>query len=358
MINFESFVSLHNIYPEKTRPFLAKSCKEASRKNFKGLKILQNIPLTIEAVLKIEPLLIAGADLTVSCITSLQPHKKAIDILKAANVKVNIEHNFTEQYDIHLDCCGELADNIAPRIGSIELTQTGTNRYKELNPKYPVISVDDCDLKYLEALYGTGDGYIRAIKKNTDIDLHNKKFIVFGCGKIGKGVINAVLRYSDNIFVIDPDESALNFATARGIKSSYGKNISQIKSEIKDAHFVVTATGIKDLLTDYYQLEKLDFGNAILANMGAEDEYGSNFSSDDVLFDKMPLNFSLEQPTQMKYLDPILYAHNKAIDILLSNNTTKTYQSFPQKEVNNILMNWAKFHDENIDLLLSSTNKK
>ena len=44
------------------------------------------------------------------------------------------------------------------------------------------------------------------------------------------------------------------------------------------------------------------------ANMGAEDEWGSLFSAADVLHGKMPVNFSLEEPTTIQYLDPAFYS--------------------------------------------------
>ena len=111
MINFGVFEQVRKKYKNEDFPFLNEQCISAQiNKPYQGLHILHNIPLTIEAVLKIEPLLIGGADITMSCISILEPQQIALDILKDANVKVQIEHCLTGENDFCLDCCAELLD--------------------------------------------------------------------------------------------------------------------------------------------------------------------------------------------------------------------------------------------------------
>ncbi len=145
MINFNAFESARKRYTKNCMPFLYELRNLAQdKKMYHGLKILHNIPLTIEAVLKIEILLLGGAEVTASCISSLSPSLDAIDILKSANVEVQIEHDFKKTYDFHLDCCGELLNISPPEIGAVELTQTGSALYKKANCFYPIISVHHC----------------------------------------------------------------------------------------------------------------------------------------------------------------------------------------------------------------------
>jgi adenosylhomocysteinase len=346
MINFNAFDNARRIYKKIEMPFLSEFRENVARtRPYRGLKILHNIPLTVEAVLKIETLLQGGADVTASCITLLPPRQDAVDILKAANVEIQIEHNFKSDYDFHLDCCGELI-LIPPKKGAVELTQTGGELYKKSPLTYPVISVDDSPLKLLETLFGTGDGFIRALALSTYQGFHDKKFMIFGYGKVGRGIVQSLIKFTDKIVVIDVNHLAMKSAMARGIKYIDSHSREKIKEELKGTDFVVTATGIKNLLSDFYHFTKQDFNQAILSNMGADDEYGHNFSIDDVLFEKKPLNFSTSQPTTMKYLDPVLYAHNISIDLILSQKIQPGYHAFPEKMARDILNHWAKLHHE------------
>ena len=166
MINFDAFTRANCKFRPSEFPFIKKQIAESvGKKDLEGIKILHNIPLTLEAVLKIEPLLLRGADLTVSCISVLNPNPEAIEILRGANVKIQIPHVFLDSYDICMDCCGELLNIVTPHIGTVELTKTGTDIYKSSKTSYPVISVDDSSLKMLETSFGTGDAFVRALKE-------------------------------------------------------------------------------------------------------------------------------------------------------------------------------------------------
>jgi len=201
-------------------------------------------------------------------------------------------------------------------------------------------------LKLLETLFGTGDGFIRAITWLTHQGLHDKKFLVFGYGKVGRGIVQSLIKFTDKIAVVDHSPMARNAAAARGIKYIDSRDREKIKEELKDVAFVVTATGVKNLLSDVYHFNPLDFHGAILSNMGAYDEYGNNFGLNDVLFEKKPLNFSVSEPTTMKYLDPVLYAHNIGIDLILTSTIQPGYHAFPQKMAKDILDRWATLHHE------------
>ena len=78
---------------------------------------------------------------------------------------------------------------------------------------------------------------------------------------------------------------------------------------MRDADFVVTATGVKGALDRPQIVEALLASNAVLANMGVEDEYGPSVPATRVLAEKKPLNFVLEEPTHLKYIDASLALH-------------------------------------------------
>lgn len=352
MINFNAFEIAQEKYKNKEMPFLTKLLNRAKQsKIYNGLKILHNTPLTMEAVLKIAPLVLGGADVTVSCITLLPPQEEALKIIKAANIKLQLEHSFKEDYDIHLDCCGELINNKPPKIGTVELTQTGSEIYKNANTQYPVISVDDSEIKFLETFFGTGDGFVRALHKFVGENMQNQSYVIFGFGKVGKGIVHALKKYTNRIpTVIDIDPSVFNNDAYPNVKFINANQLAEVKAAIKTAYCVITATGVGNVISKYYRFGKNNFSNAILTNMGGSDEYGENFTQKDILFEKKPLNFSIAEPTAAKYLDPVLYAHNFGIDLLLSNKMHEGYNCFPKDVSLEILDNWNEIHHEHVEI--------
>jgi adenosylhomocysteinase len=80
---------------------------------------------------------------------------------------------------------------------------------------------------------------------------------------------------------------------------------------------VVTATGVKGALDVPEIVDALLASNAVLANMGVEDEYGPGVPATRVLAEKKPLNFILEEPTHLKYIDASLALHAALGELLL-----------------------------------------
>jgi adenosylhomocysteinase len=62
---------------------------------------------------------------------------------------------------------------------------------------------------------------------------------------------------------------------------------------------------------------------AILANMGVEDEYGSAIPPSRVLARKSPLNFILEEPTQLQYIEATMALHNEGAVYLVNHPESK-----------------------------------
>lgn len=326
-----------------------------AKQPYRGLSILQNVPLTISTVFKVEALALGGASVTSYASQIIPPDQKAINMLEKANFPVIEKLPSTKQFDIHLDCCAELLAIKPPRLGAVELTQSGSIMYQNANVDYPVISVDDSKLKVLETFLGTGEGFGRALHAKVGDDKFDKPYVVFGYGKVGKGIIYALQNFSNDITVID---LAHTFKHKKpGLKYIDAHNLPAVKEAIAKSFALITATGMRNLLTKHYNLHPIDCGNAILINMGAEDEYGENFASDNVEFMKKPFNFSLEMPTALRYLDPIFYAHNGAIDLILDNLAQKGYNSFPNNMAMGIINEWHAIYNEPVTEALESFNE-
>jgi adenosylhomocysteinase len=82
-----------------------------------------------------------------------------------------------------------------------------------------------------------------------------------------------------------------------------------VSSLIYATDFVVTATGLKSALTWPAVSAILANTKAVVANMGVEDEFGELVPDTRVLNRKSPLNFVLDEPTHLKYIDTSLALH-------------------------------------------------
>jgi len=342
------FPSAWNIYTKHHAPFMHELYKDIKkRKPYLGLKILHNMPIMISDLLKIDCLVMSGANVTVTIPKFAKSDPKAIKLVKNSKVLYIPQHNFSESYDILLDCCGELGESTKPNIGAIEITQTGANKYRHMQIDYPVISIDDSKLKYLEDSIGSADGLMRAIKKVIKDDLNNKKYIVFGFGKVGIGIARELKKISNNVTVIDKNSLVLNYAKRLGYQTIISSDKDKINKFVKDAFCIITATGDKGFISR--ELNSNQFKNKHLVNIGAEDEFGEKFKSNEVYNEKMPINFILKEPTKIEYLDPAYYAHNTSIDLILNNNFSHKVHPLPSIIDNNILNKWFKFHNKNIE---------
>ena len=90
-----------------------------------------------------------------------------------------------------------------------------------------------------------------------------------------------------------------------------------VSALIEKADFVVTATGVAGALNAPELKKSLLSTKAVLANMGVEDEYGEAIPAEKVLNAKGPLNFILEEPTHLKYIDTSLALHAALAELLV-----------------------------------------
>lgn len=351
MINFNALQEVREFVPSDEMPFLRDMREKVQdEKPYRGVRILHNIPLTIEAVFKVEPLILGGADVVVSGIKQVPPSPLAVGILMRAGVPLALEKNPQESFDIHLDCCAELAEFKAPRLGAVELTQTGAVIYQHAKTSYPVVSVDDSSVKRLEGL-GTGIGFVEAFEELTKANLVNRNIVVMGCGKVGWGVVRALQPHTSHVVIIEKDRQLVkHLRDLRYHALHIDEERPAVNQVLSKAFCVVTATGVIGCISQSF--EKHDFADIpYLANLGADDEYGDKFAVSDVLFNKIPINFAIPRPTPLIYLDPVFYAHNVACDMLIKKQIAPGFQVFPEFAAQDILKKWELIHNEKLDEL-------
>ena len=283
-----------------------------------GLHILDATPIFRNTTIKYASLIAAGAKLSISDFGGQLPSDPAIIKQMAA---FGIEYLTTSalqnaNFDLVLDC-GGLHKNVKSRLGYCELTRSGVYHYQNCNQ--PVFLADSGRVKVIETALGTGDGFCRAMRQLNFGSLAGRKFTVFGFGKVGLGITLRLLECGCRVTVMEaPDKlSAIQCCPA----VSY-LNKAEVNKTLADSFCAVTATGRAGAAGNCADFEKFFDSPLLLANMGVEDEFGPGVPGERVLNHKKPLNFILQEPTQLKYIDPTLALHNLGAELLQNGKLT------------------------------------
>lgn len=289
----------------------------AKSKPLAGISVLDATPVFRNTLLKYRALILAGAKLSVGISDVVAKDLRIVDKLKEWNVPVvTAAEAATLHFDLVLDCAGGFS-TIAPRIGFVELTRSGVDKYRGASK--PVFVADSGKIKRIETSLGTGDGYFRAMGKLGYGNFEGKRFTVFGDGKVGAGIAAYALRKSAHVSVVtDTGLCPAKPLAGKDLRRVDFRDDSAVAELLKNSDFVVTATGKKNALSAAAQNALLN-SRAVLANMGVEDEYGESFPENRVLNGKRPLNFLLEEPTELRYIDATFALHNALAELLVKN---------------------------------------
>ena len=136
---------------------------------------------------------------------------------------------------------------------------------------------DDSRIKVIETSLGTGDGLIRALAHFGHQDLMDRSIVIFGCGKVGSGAAAQVMGAGAKVIVIDRDVANHSPTGADFIEAS---DQDGVRAAVASAWCVVTATGLAGALTPL--VDDLRNSGAILANLGAQDEFGPGMPASQV----------------------------------------------------------------------------
>ena len=355
---------LNDAYEKREYPALSAFFAEWSgTRPFRALRVLVATPVFRNTLLEYRALIAGGADLVVG-VAGLGSGADAfnagaempcdpgiVEVLRGNGIPViglqealEMEARCAESgdcaFDLVLDCAGQFSA-CHPRFGFVELTRSGVQFYEKC--EHPVYVADSGVVKRIETCLGTGEGYVRALAQlgydfcldsGTDGSLDagrdtldsgtdgaasgGNKFVVFGSGKVGQGIVLQLLRSGADVHVVtDCSRGANPFLDANGVPVTDCNDVNAVAALVRGADFVVTATGVKGALDRPQIVEALLASGAVLANMGVEDEYGPNVPASRVLAEKKPLNFILEEPTHLKYIDASLALHAALGELLL-----------------------------------------
>ena len=292
----------------------------AQTQPFDGLRVLAATPVFRNTLLQYRALIAGGADLVVGIGgaengATMPCDDGVVSLLRESGIPViGLQDALDAEaeghgFDLILDCAGQFSA-CHPRFGFVELTRSGVQFYEKC--EHPVYVADSGIVKRIETCLGTGEGYVRALAQ-LGYDFGSdagKKFVVFGSGKVGQGIVLQLLRSGASVQVVtDCSRGSNPFLDANDVSVTDCNDLDAVAALVRDADFVVTATGVKGALDRPQVVDALLASNAVLANMGVEDEYGPSIPATRVLAEKKPLNFILEEPTHLKYIDASLALH-------------------------------------------------
>jgi adenosylhomocysteinase len=149
--------------------------------------------------------------------------------------------------------------------GANEETTTGIMRLRAMAQegalKFPVMSVNDAYMKYLfDNRYGTGQSTMDGLMASTNLVIAGKNFVVAGYGWCGRGIAMRAKGMGADVTVCEVDP-------IRAIEAKFdGFAVMPMTEAAKDADFIVSATGCKDIITAS-DLKVMKDG-CVLANSG------------------------------------------------------------------------------------------
>ncbi|MBI4670033.1 MAG: NAD-binding protein [Elusimicrobia bacterium] len=333
--------------PTDEAPFLMRQVEEYRRIDLRGYSIVNNTPLTISAIVKMMPFIKNDFKLKTTTPSFLGRDTQAIRLIQEMGYEFDQEKQCFAGTDIILDCCAELSGvDCAKAIA--ELTKTGVDIYRRNKCQKPVLSVDDSRVKALETYYGTSDGFVRAFKEFISPELRGTRFLIFGFGKVGKGIVRGLTEHAAKCTVVDINEKALRSLAGNGVKKILYSEMSSMPGLLNDHDFLVTSTGINHFISTTPWPDEIAGSKIRLINMGAEDEFGPRFVRERVENGKMPLNFKLKRPTLLKYLDPVFYAHNSVVALYHDGKLAPGLQPLPKEIDDWLVSEWHSFWGVNI----------
>ncbi len=173
--------------------------------------------------------------------------------------------------DIIIDDGGDLTTLLHGDFGDIRIlggneeTTTGVMRLKVMERKgvlrFPMFDVNDAKMKHLfDNRYGTGQSTLDGIMTATNLTIAGKNVVVAGYGWCGRGIAMRMRGMGANVIVTEIDPVKAIEARMDGFR------VMKMLDAIREADFVITATGMKDVVRREHFLVAKD--GCIFANAG------------------------------------------------------------------------------------------
>lgn len=302
---------LSRYYRPEEWPTLLWQAEEWSRTQpLSGLRVLDATPLFRNTLGKLMVLLSAGAEVWVPAKPGMPCDADIMRMLDEFGIRK--APRGMNDFDIILDCSGQFS-GLHPRLGFSELTRTGVYRYAHAH--HPVILADSGKIKQIETVLGTGESFFRAMKQLGFGELTGKELLIIGFGKVGRGVLYYALRNGMKVSVADIEDKRSELPV--NVHFVDAGNHDALNAAVLNSWCTVTATGHIASLRKKLRPSDIVPSPVLLANLGVEDEYGAIIPDERVLNRKKPINFILEEPTSMRFIETTMALHNAcALELL------------------------------------------
>ncbi|MGC8955451.1 MAG: adenosylhomocysteinase [Fervidobacterium sp.] len=265
---------------------LLNSIQNSKEYSLKGLKIGMSIHLEAKTAYLAITLKHLGAEVFVTGCNPLSTQDDVAQALVDYGIKVHAKRTESEEEyflflhkildykpDLILDDGADLTvlahtqrrEVLESLKGVSEETTTGVRRLKNLQENgilsVPVIAVNNAKMKFMfDNRYGTGQSVLDSIMRNTNLLIAGKYVLIAGYGWCGRGIAMRANGLGAKVMVSEVDPIRAVEAIMDGFE------VGRIEELAPKADFIITATGVKDVLTAKV-IENLKDG-AILANAG------------------------------------------------------------------------------------------
>ncbi len=256
----------------------------SEEKTFKGLRI--GMALHVEAKTGVLALTLreSGAKVRLASCNPLSTDDDVVAALRDLGMEVYAKKGESkEEYydnlyrvlelnpDIIIDDGGDLTTLLHTEFKDIEVlggneeTTTGVIRLKNMQRRgilrFPMFDVNDARMKHLfDNRYGTGQSTLDGIMSATNLTIAGKTVVVAGYGWCGRGIAMRMRGMGADVIVTEIDPVKAIEARMDGFR------VMRMIDAVKQADFVVTATGMKDVVRDEHFLVAKD--GCIFANAG------------------------------------------------------------------------------------------
>jgi adenosylhomocysteinase len=250
------------------------------------LRITMSIHLEAKTAYLATVLRDAGAEVSVTGCNPLSTQDDVADHLRELGFPVYARHGVSmEEYREHLVQAlshrphliiddggdliellhGEFAEFGEELIGGCEETTTGIHRLraraKAGQLKYPMISVNDAECKYLfDNRYGTGQSVIDAIMNTTNVIIASKQVVVAGFGWCGRGIALRARGMGASVIVTEVDPVRALEAAMEGYR------VMTMDEASEAGDIFICATGCNKVITQHHFRKMKD--GVLLANAG------------------------------------------------------------------------------------------
>lgn len=181
----------------------------------------------------------------------------------------NLESVLSHDPNILIDDGGDLIKLVHEKgmkvWGASEETTTGIVRLRAMEAdgvlEFPVMSANDALMKHLfDNRYGTGQSTFDGIFTATNLVIAGSKFVVGGYGWCGRGIAMRAQGLGAEVVVTEIDP-------VRAVEARFdGFQVMPMREAVKQADFIVTASGNRDLITlDDFKVMK---DGCVLSNSG------------------------------------------------------------------------------------------